>query len=460
MELSNFLNGVVSKFKDSRVSRNVLELVQNIIEHKSIQLWSISDSKAEFDRSRRLLDGSLKSVLDAEKISGALRERSVAALGDKARLIVLHDPCDIRKKHSELLENIGKVRDLDGNIINGYSTFNTVGVDVKGKTVYPVDITAYSNRDEHYVNVEELEKFEKGKLQKSDSQANRERAKRIEQFVEEGSHINLPRLAYAQLRRVSRAFKAKNPDIILRHVLDRQFDGVGYFELIDQELEDEFVIRLKVSRNSNEVDVDEEADKTVAVKLKDVSMASSQTFVIDKLKVKKKVYQDAKCSIEWGTLTLKGKEYAVVRVTLTDRQGKAIYKNPMLLITNVTVKTTAQAREVYSNYLMRSKIEAVFKFLKDVLGWEEFRVRDYKSIESIIVLAYYVGGYFYEIGSDLTKSATIALIAQLGGGKGKVSRYYFVQGIKKLLVHASVNRFVAEQEISDETFGDMLAFVT
>ncbi len=40
MELSNYLSGVMSKFKGSRVVNNVTELVQNIIEHKSIRLLS------------------------------------------------------------------------------------------------------------------------------------------------------------------------------------------------------------------------------------------------------------------------------------------------------------------------------------------------------------------------------------------------------------------------------------
>ncbi len=101
--------------------------------------------------------------------------------------------------------------------------------------------------------------------------------------------------AQKQLKEVSEAFKEKNPEISLCHVLDRQFDGKGYFEFIDQELEDEFVIRCKVSRNSNEVEVDPQTEKDVAVKLKDVEFGQSQCDVIKKLKVKKKVYQDAKC---------------------------------------------------------------------------------------------------------------------------------------------------------------------
>ena len=42
----------------------------------------------------------------------------------------------------------------------------------------------------------------------------------------------------------------------LGHVLDRHFDGQNYFEGIDQQLPDEFVIRAKISRNANAVQID------------------------------------------------------------------------------------------------------------------------------------------------------------------------------------------------------------
>jgi hypothetical protein len=459
MELTKYLSGVLSEFKDRRVVGNVTELVQNIIEHKTIKLWTISEDKAGYERSKRLLDGSLKSVLDEEKLSAAIRRHSVGALGDEGRLIVLHDPCDIRKEYAEKLEKIGRVRDLEGELINGYCTFNTVAVDVKGKRLYPVDITVYSNGDEHYVTVAELELYQKGKLQERETASDQARVKQIEQFMAEESYLNLPRLSCQQLKQVSDAFKQEIEGISLCHVLDRQFDGVNYFEFIDRELQDEFVVRGKISRNSNQVELDEQTGETVAVKLKEVEFGHHQIDVVDKLRVKKKVYQDAKCLLEWDTLTLQEHDYTVVRVTLMDRHGKAIYKQPMLLITNITVNKAEQARGVYGIYLMRAKIEAVFKFLKEVVCWEEFQERDYPAIKNIITLAYFVGGYFYEIGSDLTNNPVIALIAQLGGGKGKVTRRYFLEGLKKLLVHQTVARFVKEQEMETETFEEMLSFV-
>lgn len=89
--------------------------------------------------------------------------------------------------------------------------------------------------------------------------------------------------------------------------LDRQFDGLEYFEFIDQELQDEFVIRAKISRNSNESEADEQTAETVAVKLKEIAFAHTQSWILKKVRVKKKVYQDAKCLIEWDTLVLNGR---------------------------------------------------------------------------------------------------------------------------------------------------------
>ena len=77
------------------------------------------------------------------------------------------------------------------------------------------------------------------------------------------------------------------------------------------------------------------------------------------------------------------KSYQVVRITLQNREGKKLFKKPMLLISNIEVKSYLQAKEIYHIYLLRPKIEAVFKFLKDVLGWEEFQVRDCESIKKL-----------------------------------------------------------------------------
>jgi hypothetical protein len=461
MKLLQYLDNLLADIPDIRVVRNAKNLVKKIIEHKTIKLWTISDDKAEYERYMNLLDGSLKSVLADEQIADALREKSVSAFDDHERLFLLHDPCDIRKPHAKEMENLGKVRDLDGKIINGYSSFGSAVVDEAGKRIYPTDITIYSNRDDHYVKVAELKAYEKGKLQKSEDEEERQRAKQIEQYIEEDSYLNLSRVTQAQLQRVSEAFKAKNAQIRLCHVMDRQFDDEnGVFVFIDEELEDEFVIRLKLSRNSEQTAYNEKKEKEVAIKLKVADFANKHRFVIPKFRRKGKVYQNVTCQVETDTLTLTEKPYTVTRMTLFDRKGKPIYKNPMLLLSNIKLKSAEEGVVIYRIYLLRAKIEQVFKFFKDVLGWEEFQIRDYEAIKNLLALSFFIGGYFYEIESALVNNQTVALIAQLGGGKGKVTRYYFFKGLEKMLILTNVTRFRKNHEVDDETWQEMLEFVT
>jgi len=427
----------------------------------TIRLWTLASDKREFERMKTAFDGSLQSVLDDEIVSGVLREQCVRGLGKEKMVIALHDPCDIRKAESEKLEKLGKVRDLDRNIINGYSTFNTVCVDVEGKQLHFSDITVYSNRDEErYVKQAELNGIVKKEVRgiKNGEEVKRtEREEEILQLLERGEAVNIGIVTREQLRAVSRQFKEANPKIEVHHVLDREFDETALFEFIDGELEDTFTIRLQISRNSNEVvEVD---GKERAVKLKDVRLSGRKEEILDKVRIKKKVYQQAKRIIEWGDLTLDGVTYTVVRVSLLRRDGKPIFKQPMLLLTNKTVTTYQDALSIYRFYLMRSKIEEVFKFVKQAVGWEQFQVRDWESIKNLIAFAFFIGGYFYAIEPRLADHPVITWLCLLGNGKGKVTRHYFLQGLQALLIHQHVETIKQQTAQTSPEWLDILEFV-
>lgn len=398
-----------------------------------------------------MLDNSLKSVLDDTKVSEALRENSANKFSDRKRLYAIGDHCDIRKKYSKELENLGKVRDLDGNITNGYSTLATVIVDENKRDLTLTDITVFSNKEDRFITQEELQKYESGKIE------DEARVAEIKTLIDSDNHINMTLSVREQTKRVSESQKEQNPDIILCHVHDRFCDSVGYFEHIDQILKDEFVVRCKLSRNSNKTKINAKGN-TQAIKLIDVEFAHKKEYIIDKLRLKGKLYQQAKVLIEWDEIILNEKKYNTVRITLKTRDGKPIHTKPMLLISNIKVNSYLQAKEIYHIYLMRSKIEAVFKFLKDVLGWEEFQVRDWNSIKNIIALCFFIGNYFYEIESSLIENPTIEIICQLGNGKGRVSRHFFLEGLKVMLVTQNTLRLRKELEISDETWQEMEAF--
>lgn len=100
MNLIFYTGVLLSFFKDRRVIDNIGQMIKKMIEQKTTRLYTIAQDKKEYNRFKSLLDGSLKSVLNNEKISQALRENSVEAMSGQQHITLIHDPCDIRKEHS------------------------------------------------------------------------------------------------------------------------------------------------------------------------------------------------------------------------------------------------------------------------------------------------------------------------------------------------------------------------
>ena len=422
-----------------------------MVEKKTPRIHAISADRNEFERNKTLLDNSLKEVLDDKKVSEALRENSIEKFSGKKRVYVPSDHCDIRKKHSWKMENIGKVLDLNKKVINGFSTLASVAIDENKHNVTLLDVTVFSNREKRFIKQDELARFEKGKIE------DKVREAEIKALVDEDRHINMTLSLMRQTQSVSKTLKLSNPCISVCHIHDRFADIDEYFAHIDQKLKDEFVIRGTAKRVSNQTKLNEKGEE-IKVKLIDSEFANKNSQVIETLRLKGKVYQQAESIIEWDRVEIENNWYTTVRITLKTREGKNIFKKPMLLISNIKVNSYIEAKEIYHIYLLRSKIEAVFKFLKDVLGWEEFQVRDWESIKNIIALCFFVGNYFYKIESTLIEHPTIEIICQLGDGKGTVSRFYFLKGLEKLLIAESVFRFKEDRGISDDEWREITDF--
>ena len=106
-----------------------------------------------------MIDGSLKSVLDDKKISKALIKNSVKKLSGNKRLYIFSDHSDSRKPYSKKLENLGKVRDLNGNIINGYTTLGSVILDEKRRDLTLSNISVQSNKEPNFITKKELKDY-------------------------------------------------------------------------------------------------------------------------------------------------------------------------------------------------------------------------------------------------------------------------------------------------------------
>ena len=399
-----------------------------------------------------MIDGSLKSVLDDKKISKALIKNSVEKLSGNKRLYIFSDHSDSRKPYSKKLENLGKVRDLNGNIINGYTTLGSVILDEKRRNLTLSNISVQSNKEPNFITKKEFKDYENKKIK------NTKRVKEIAQILEDDNFQNMSTALYKHLQDQSTALKVANPDVSICHVHDRGCDSAEYLEFIKDKLHDDAVVRAKKSRNSQQTKINPKTKRTVKIKLIDSDFAHKKVYLIDKLTLKGNHYQQVKCHIAWDTTTINEEEYSVVRVALIKRDGKPIHKEPMLLVSTLKISNYLDAKEIYHIYLHRAKIEGVFKFLKDTLGWEEYQVRDWESIKNIISICYFIGGYFYEIHSELIENETVQMICNLARNKGKITHHFFLEGLKVLLLAWHVENFKIQNNISDEMFRQMQAY--
>ena len=387
----------------------------------------MSKNKAEYDVFKGLLNGNQVNTLTSESILEVIRSQAQERLGKEARVYALHDVSDIRKPYAQDMEHLGKVLSLQKQVIWGYKTMNSVGVDITGKDITLLDHTTYSTGMPEYMSKEKINKLRQNPSEEPD----------LVDKIERKAYLNNSTVYFQAVLNSHNTIKRGNLSTKITHIQDREYDGEEYFEYVD-DLGDEFITRLKLSRLSNQTrtvytPTGKISKKQAYEKLIDKDFDNQYSYDIQRISIKNKTYVNVTCNIEWEKLILNHRTYSVVRITLKDEKGKPLFEHPMMLITNRLIEYPDDARQVYQAYLLRFKIEVVFRFLKTNLGWETFQVRDFQSIKNLIALTFFLVGYFKELSKDIQNHEMYSLIAQIGGGKGIVSIHFLLKGIEKLV---------------------------
>jgi hypothetical protein len=389
---------------------------------------------------QRTLSGENKtSDLDEEIINDTLTASAIQKLRNEPEIYVIHDPSDIRKPYSKKSENLGEVRDLNNNIINGYSSYNMVAITPHSKEIHLLSHDVYSNKDARFLKAEIVRKIQQNKLP--------EDQKSSMELYDSENWYNKKTLTKDGLTKVSGQIKKENPSQKITHIMDREFDDDDYISTIAT-LNDEFVIRAKKSRTVES----KEGSGNKKIKLINAKFTNKYTHKIQKVRFKNTCYQDATLEIEWQDQI----EYRAVKITAKDRKGREIFNTPMLLMTNKEVVNGEQAFLIYQIYLKRSRIECVFKFLKEGLGWEEVQVQDFQSIKRLLSFCFFIAAYLYEIGDQKAHDDYVILLSKLGGGKGLTTKHYILKGIKALLSKYRVDRIFQEYKPSEDDIEYML----
>jgi len=446
MELTTYLNRLLLNYNDIRVKKNILELSKSVIVNGHLRLFSLFSEKKYYERMKGLLGGESAHTLDSETLLHCVQQRSIEALGDCKRVYVLHDPSDIRKPSSQDMEHIGKVLGLNKAVINGYRSVNCVAIDPDNQGVNLLFHELYSQEHPNYISQEALEHPETLPADKAAIYAKKQ-------------HINGMILCQQQLKGSHDLLKKQHKTRVITHILDREFDSEDLFSYIN-DLGDEFVIRAKLSRIASQGE--EKSTPTGKIskrlyypKLVVKKFANQSSYSIDTITIKNKTYRQVTAVLEWDSIVLDGKSYSVVRITL--KQGnKPLFEHPMLLITNRLIQTGEAAKNVYQAYVLRFKIEVVFKFLKQNLGWETFQIRDFNSIKNLLALAFFLVGYFKELEEELQKHELAQFLCKIAYSKGKITPFFLLKGLEKIAHFNEIKQWMEAENISHEQIQALL----
>lgn len=422
------------KIHHGGVRENAKELLSAMFTEGTTQIWTLSEDSSKYERFKHLLDGSLKNSLTLEMTTEALLSRSLEAITFKKRLYVIHDGTNLLKPESHVQPDLHKVRDLTGKLVNGYTSFCSICVNDHDKEIHLLQCTPYTTNPKSGFN------------------------QSLVGFTEK-------ELIEGHIRNVDKALKERFSSVEIVHLLDRKHDDLFYFSLF-KELGSHFVIRGKLNRNSNEIMVTETETETEkeakpkAVKLVNATLIATQDRYLEQFVWKGKCYREAKLVSTYGTLMLDGVLCYVVKMQVYEKSGRKIFSEPMLLITNQIVDSHEIAFEIYQQYLIRSKIEGVFKFLKQEMGWEDFRIKDFMAIQNIIVLCFFVAEYFYENEKKLVEDKSAQIICQLAKSKGKVTPHFYKKGLSIIANYILFKTYIEENNLSENDIQDLIATFT
>jgi hypothetical protein len=128
------------------------------------------------------------------------------------------------------------------------------------------------------------------------------------------------------------------------------------------------------------------------------------------------------------------------------------------------VDSGAIAKEVYYAYISRFKIEIVsggvlLKFIKQNLGLETFQVRDWESIKNVLALCFFLLGYFKELEDELKNHPMAQYVAQLALSKGKVTIFFLLKGLEKIVNFLEVKQMIDHNIITQQQIDELIEHI-
>ena len=214
----------------------------------------------------------------------------------------------------------------------------------------------------------------------------------------------------------------------LRFICDRGFDDEKTFAFVTS-LEEEFVIRLCHNRTL----LVERGAARVERLLKEVASEITRSIRFDAWFKRGGRWRKCLVTLGFAQVWLPDHEHPYyLLVTHVHGIGQE-----WMLLTNVPIINSEQAREIWFNYRRRWRVETTFRFLqRDGLRWEDFKVLDFEAIRRLITLVLIAALFLLNLRLFLDETS-LQILLTLGGKQGLKSErdgpYLALRGFQKVI---------------------------
>ncbi len=365
-----------------------------------------------------------RSDLDAEHLVERLQARAVEQLSGEEEIWAIVDPSELRKPYARQMEDLMRVRRLQGEgTVPGYRVLNVLGVGRGGR---------------------------RGILY------HRLFSSKEKEFESESSEIE------QALHSVGEALAAKAGRVT--YIMDTQFDDQAVWGHI-WEQGNHLVCRLKHQERRVEAPAGYKAGpaqwaagsiEEAKGQVRELARVSTDLVVCKrgqkrpKLQPVSAVISAVRIRVRYQVEVRSRPDGAVKEqeAWLVMARLENVNWEPWLLLTDWPVEDEASAIRAFTMYRQRWAVEDSFKFTKQVLGWEDVQLLNLEGVRTLVALGWVAAGFLYELGITL-EWPEVRLLARLGGWEQRKDRppgkIILTRGLQRLLDHLATNAILADE---------------
>lgn len=365
-----------------------------------------------------------RSQMDAEHVTEVLREEGVAQLLDEEALTLVLDGMELRREGSRQQEHLMRVKALDGRLVNGYRSFNVLGMGKKARGLLYHKL--FSSNEPTFQS------------------ENRE----IEAAIDETEQA-LSRFGGAKTWVIDQGFD--NDDVWWKvwaypdsHLVNRVYhhERIVLWEAGPGRWEERY-LDATFAHLRHLADVETELE----VRLQGQKRARVQKVTVQLSAVPLRVYHPEDKT--------RSKAVWLVRAKIVGALGE-----PWYLLTDWPVEDANSVTRIFIFYRRRWAVEDTFKFIKTAFGIEEVQLSSFTAIRNLVAYGWVAAGFLFQLGLTL-EQAEVRLLAILGGWEQRENRppgkLILTRGLRRLIDQVTTEA-ILQQYLQDQ--GELPPFVS